>query len=191
MYIGSQWRLHSPNTRATSYQSDESGKIEHVFDENGYRSTASDQNPSLIIYVSGCSLTFGVGLSECDTWPALLAERLRKESGLPIEYRNFAQGGASNAYIARSLITESHLQVPDIILAQLTHKNRAEYNGGSVPGELIGPWSTQDYALHYYANYTDREGVIASLKNLLLLQLFCDARGIDFFSAPRIQIFST
>lgn len=181
MYIGSQWRVHAPNNCVNTYQTDESGKIEYLFDEFGYRQTACNSNASLNVYVSGCSLTFGVGLAECDTWPAILANRLRDLYGVSICYRNFAQGGASNAYIARSLIMESYEDAPDVIIAQLTYKNRAEYNGAETPGEMIGPWSEQDYALHYYAYYTDREGVISSLKNLLLLQLFCETRGIRFY----------
>ena len=181
MYIGDQWRLHAPNNCTRTYQTDTSGEIEYLFDESGYRRTCSDTGCALTFYVSGCSLTFGVGLAESDTWPAILARDLRRDFDIPVRYRNFAQGGASNDYVARSLLMECQIAQPDIVIAQFTYKNRTEYNGGGIPGEMIGPWCTQEHVLHYYAYYSDRDGVIGGLKNLLLLQLFCETREIEFY----------
>lgn len=193
MYKGAQNKVHFPNNVTWEYQTDTSGKIEYCFNEYGYRK--ADRQITLgskvDLIMGGCSLTFGIGLKEKDTWPSCLVRLLNQKKDRQLSYLNVAQGGASNDYIARTVIEESELKCPKTIVLQFTYKNRAEYNGGQVCGRLIGPWNTEDYALDYYGYYCDEEGVISTLKNILLVQFYCESRGIKFlFSTEDAQVLS-
>jgi hypothetical protein len=49
---------------------------------------------------------------------------------------NFSQGGASNRYIARTLVTQCNAHVPDLVVAHFTYITRTEY---LFPPESISP----------------------------------------------------
>jgi len=83
--------------------------ILYRFNSIGYR--GSDFNPvaSLRIFACGCSYTFGMGVADLETWPRHLLASLGTRHGLaPLEWevQNFSQIGASNRYIARTIVEQ-------------------------------------------------------------------------------------
>lgn len=178
---------HLPHNKINKYGHDQSGKITYEFNSLGYR--GEDYNPKAkkLIYVAGCSHTFGTGLELEDTWPYQFKELFIKKEQLNSDdcnLMNFAVGAHSNDYISRILMTQSRLIKPDMIIVYFTAKERTEYVSEYSVKE-IGPWQINENtalpeAISYYDYYTDELGHINMLKNILLLQYFCKHNNIDY-----------
>lgn len=189
-----EWEEHYVRGRSLStFHTDVSGTIDYRFDRFGFRSPPWDRPGSRAIYVAGCSYTFGHGLALSQTWPALLRASHEVECGIPLNLANFAQGGASNDYISRMLLSQSEVRRPDIIVSLYSHRCRAEYLSRELsPREhALGPWSLDDsldqayrqceeMAEPYYAYYSDEIGTASFLRNALLLQNYSQAHGITY-----------
>ena len=89
---------------------------EYKFNEYGFRET-NHYFDKPITYICGCSITFGVGLNYEDTWAFKLGRN----------HINLSQGGASNAYITRTLIQACESHKPELVIAHFTFLNRTDY----------------------------------------------------------------
>ena len=152
-YLGCQNDLHQPTSNTRTYQTDDSGEKTYEFNSLGFRGPEFDPNADITVYVCGCSMTFGIGLDQNETWPAMLAGNISDTLGASVSCLNMAQGGASNDYVVRTLISQLSSFLPDMVVANFTYMNRKEYNSGSLCGEFIGPWNKEDYSQYYYAYY--------------------------------------
>src|ERR1044072_3782329 len=97
------------NERGNFVCSDDDGCL-YRFNSLGYRSAEFDPTARLKIFVSGCSYTFGLGV------------RLDRAN-----LQNFSQIGASNGYIARTIIRQCDRVRPDLAVIAFTHRERTEY----------------------------------------------------------------
>jgi len=71
------WALLSENAKYRYQASGKYGSVDaHYSIENGHRATASHPLKGPLLIATGCSFTFGMGVSDEDTWPWLLQERL-------------------------------------------------------------------------------------------------------------------
>jgi len=174
-YTGSlqdHWKRDSVN-----YCGDTSGKVLYRFNEYGFRETNCDLEKP-VTFVCGCSNTFGVGLNYEDTWAYKLG----------LNHLNFSQGGASNAYIARTLIMQSEKYKPELIIAHFSYIDRIDYLVVDKPysSVAIGKWVLEDknhkgitgWANNYYSHYSDIDGTYLTLINMLLLQSYCQLNNI-------------
>lgn len=179
-YIGPLESYHNPNNYTCKYQTDISGKKSYFFNDFGYRKTNKEFNSGYKIYVSGCSLTFGVGLDIDETWVYKISEKIEVYRNEPVQLWNFAHGGASNDYIVKSMLRQINCDEPNLAILMMTHKNRKEYNNSLIDSELIGPWNKTKYANNYYNFYSEENGFINFLKNLLLFQSYCKSKNIPY-----------
>jgi hypothetical protein len=156
----------------------------------GYRGEEFDPEASLKLFVCGCSNTFGLGVELEESWPFLFKQKLAQQRGLPessVNLMNFAEIGASNDYISRTLIEQSARVRPDLIVAAFTYWNRFELldRAQSVG---YGPWRVEQDVpddLTKRAKYlllgTDTsQEKIRLIRNVLLLQYFCQNKDIPF-----------
>ena len=160
---------------------------DYSFNRYGYRGEEFDPNAKFQIAAFGCSYTFGNALKWEQTFAyrfkCLVAEHYGS-AGDDVNLLNFAQGGASNDYISRTLLTQVSSFRPDLVLGYFTHKNRKEF----VDGEHIyslGPWSLDtdapsEQSVNYYTYYSEHIGFIDSVRSILLAQYFLKARQIPY-----------
>lgn len=205
-YLGIRTREHGrgdgPRTGDT-YGTDISRTKTYAFNALGFRGEEYDPQASFHLFACGCSFTFGTGLNLEETWPAQLGASLGEGTNV----LNFAQGGASNDYIARTLITQCEASKPDLAVAMFTNAARAEaiadgrvlplhplYAKEGTEAQMLGRLEgysdaeredvealmedIRDKAVGYYSFYEEAFGVMNLVRNMLLLQLYCASRKI-------------
>jgi hypothetical protein len=173
---------------------DESETKSYRFNSLGFRSEEFDPDAPLKLFVCGCSQTFGVGVDVEESWSFLFRKRLAEQRGLPessVNLMNFSQGGASNDYIARTLIEQSSLVQPDAIVAGFTHMSRFEILDETMAVHL-GPVDLEEFdkaggnpeikrLAEFLTLGTDEtQQKIRMIKNVLLFQYFCRSRDIPY-----------
>jgi|CZKU01.1.fsa_nt_gi hypothetical protein len=129
-YSGDRFREHfgtsADGNTTRRYGLDTSGAVSYRFDALGFRRGESAASPSGI-YACGCSYTFGEGLNFEASWPHLFSSQYGRHGHGGPGVTNFSQGGASNAYIARTLITQSTAVPPAVVIVLFSHIGRTEY----------------------------------------------------------------
>jgi hypothetical protein len=187
----------------TTFSGDVSGKVTYAFNSLGFRGEEFQPAADRHIFVSGCSIAFGLGLDYADAWVSLFRRGYANIHGLAessVNLQNFSTSGCSNGYIARSLIGQCERFRPTLALATLTFPDRAELllNNRSYN---IGQWCLKDAfdagakedghhdelrqlirrkARAHYDLYSPLAGEQDVLKNALLLQFYFQTRGIPF-----------
>jgi hypothetical protein len=173
------------------------GAKTYSFNSLGYRGEEFDPDSPVKLFVCGCSYTFGDGLELEESWPFLFKERLAKQHGLPassVNLMNFSEGGASNDYITRILITQSARVRPDMMVAAFTNMRRFELIDETVAFPF-GSWGMDVYLEKYsqtghahmakngefvFLGTDENQEKLRMIKNVLLLQYFCRSRDIPF-----------
>jgi hypothetical protein len=155
----------------------------YQFNSLGYRCQEYDPDADLKVFASGCSNTLGVGIRLEQTWPYLVTKSYQGCLSKPC-LMNFSQGSASNDYIARTAITQCAAATPDLLLVNFTSMARKEHvdRDGKIRN-LLPAEKPDAVSRAFYKNHTVYEGLINALKNILQVQFFCKARGIDFIFA--------
>lgn len=180
------------------YGNDTSGTKEYRFNSLGFRGENLCLDATKRIYTSGCSITFGEGLNIEETWSSQFRELYAAKYGLASEkvnLLNFGESGASNERIARTVLPQCEALKPDLLLIQLSYFNRIEYLVGS-HNMNIGQWfltadsvreseptwlpSLRDVVSCFYAFYTNEWGFASTLRSILLLQSYCQAKLIPY-----------
>ena len=133
-YSSNRMREHfgtqrGPHSRST-YGVDTSGTVTYAFNSLGFRGEEYDAGAKAKLFFCGCSHTFGTGLDSEATWVSRFAAQYAQHVGLDHEdvcAMNFSQGGSSNSYIARTLMTQCAAAKPDLVVAHFTSVERTEY----------------------------------------------------------------
>jgi len=174
---------HLPTGRTGSHSS-AAADWHYEFNSLGFRSQEYDQNADVDIFVVGCSNTLGVGVVADHTWPRRFVELyLKDRPGTTACLMNFAQGSASNDYIARTAVVQSNAVRPGLLLVNFTGVARKEHIDGLRVSNLLPTGALDEVACPFYSLYTDEEGVINAVKNILLTQFHCRSRAIPFLFA--------
>lgn len=154
-----------------------------------------------MIYVNGCSYTFGIGTMPHDTpdaclsnaWPAHLSELLNKE------IINEALPGSCNTRIFRDTIIQLSKETPELVIVMWSDAARTEifkHNEGDWYREIFdlyqvtpqGVSGIKDYfhreALESYYSFihTDAKSIIDTLTMMLAVKELCAARGIPYIA---------
>lgn len=187
----------------TTFSGDESSTVAYAFNSLGFRGEEFQPEAERHIFVSGCSIAFGLGLDYADAWVSVFRRGYAEIHHTPeagINLQNFSTSGSSNGYIARTLIGQCARFRPALALATLTFPDRAEllHNRRSYN---IGRWCLTDTfdggaeedghdrelrrmirakGQAHYELYSPLAGEQDLLKNALLLQLFFQTREIPF-----------
>lgn len=133
-----------------------------------------------------------MGVRPYQTWPVVFARLAAARVGIPIEQshvQNFAQIGASNNYVSRTLIRQCDRVQPTLAIAAFTHNNRVEYLDGSNIRNL-GYWNVDPSnrypeppdspGARFFRQYSEREGFRNLLRNMLFFQSAMLARGVPY-----------
>lgn len=199
-FSGSRTQDHQPHRVARAYGGDQSGEVEYRFNSKGFRCEEYDACAAHRIVVAGCSYVLGVGLNVEETWPEHLRRREAERLGLQpsqVNLLNFAQGGASNAYVTRALLTQLARVEADLVVVHFTHRERSEHVEGRQvhnlgwwvlaqalenPEQVQGSRRLEAAQLHYGLT-SDEQELLDTLQGMLLVQNFCRARGIEFIGS--------
>lgn len=106
--------------------------IIYRFNRHGYRCPEFEmrnqvQENTIHVISLGCSATYGTGLPEHKTYPAVFKALLQNYLGRPVINWNLAMGGASSDYMVRTLTSAIPILKPDIVLLTFTGLERREY----------------------------------------------------------------
>ena len=160
-------RLGKAYTRST-YGDDQSGERLYRFNSLGYRGADFDAGARHRIFAFGESHAFGFGLDFDRCWPSRFVDLWLAADGLDRRdacYLNFADVGASNGGIARSLVSQCFAVRPDLVLVHFGDPRRAEiFLEGRT--QRIGPWLLDEPAART-ARAAPKEGNLR--RNLLEL----------------------
>ena len=150
----------------------------YEFNSLGFRGQEFDRSAEYSIYFSGCSETFCEGVHLEQSWPDRFADLCRARiKSVSTSYLNMGQSGAPNDYISRVAITQAAALKPSLLIALFSKISRKEHFSDQGLRH-IGPWQEDEIALGYYSIYTEEAGLLNTLRNMLLLQSFCQAKGV-------------
>ncbi|MBV8168179.1 MAG: hypothetical protein JO021_15385, partial [Alphaproteobacteria bacterium] len=165
------------------------GSCIYHFNSLGYRGEEFDATARLKIFVAGCSYSFGLGVPHEQTWPVLLKRQLADRLGVPlakVNLQNFSQIGASNGYIARTIVRQCDRVRPDVAVIAFTHRQRTEYLAPGVTRNL-GLWDLDVQqpgwsapTVRWLDQYDDDSASLDLLKDMLLVQCAMVRRGIPY-----------
>jgi hypothetical protein len=188
------------------YSLDFSGSKTYGFNSLGFRGEELDRSSACKIFIVGCSFTFGVGLNLEETWGHLFKQRVAAHRGLDpsrVNLLNFSEAGGSNDFISRLALTQARAVRPDLLVAAFTETSRIEGYLDSRTAAQLGPWWTTlekvlesvptipedqralglqvvDLAKRYYLFYHDDFGLQNAIRNMLLLQFFCQSQQLPY-----------
>jgi len=108
---------------------DRSGTKHYRFNALGFRGAEFAPDAARHVFVFGESHAFGGGLNEEEAWPEILTRGWCDSMGVErtdVCLSNFAEGGSSNGYIARAVITQCEQVRPDLVAVELASMTRGE-----------------------------------------------------------------
>lgn len=164
----------------------------YKFNSLGFRGEEYDSTAPLRIFVCGCSYTFGMGVESDHTWPVAFTRIAASQVGISAaqsHVQNFAQIGASNNYIARTLVKQCEVVPPTLAVAAFTHNSRVEFLDGPHIRNL-GYWNidpsnrfpepSDSPGARFFRQYSERQGLLNLLTNMLLFQSAMIARRVPY-----------
>jgi hypothetical protein len=157
------------------------GDWQYQFNSLGFRCDEYDARADARIFAVGCSNTLGVGVRAAQTWPSVFGALYSSDHPHhSICIMNFAQGSASNDYIARTAVSQCAAARPDLLLVHFTDCARKEHIDGMKITNLLPAGELDELACAFYSSYTADEGLLNAVKNVLLVQLYCDSHHIPY-----------
>jgi hypothetical protein len=164
----------------------------YEFNSLGFRGTEYDDGAALRVFVCGCSYAFGMEVSAASSWPVVFTRLAAISLGTSVEdshLQNFSQVGASNNYVARTLVQQCHLASPTLAIAAFTHNSRVEYLDGQTIRNL-GFWNIDPNnrypeppdspGARFFRQYSERDGIKNLLTNMVWFQSAMINRGIPY-----------
>ena len=124
---------------------------------NSYRYRGPEFTENVDILAAGCSFTYGIGVPEEGTWPAILAKNLN------MSYVNVSAPGASIEWITTSIYRYINtFGKPKMLVVLLPDLIRGEISvdGVNSVSEEVG---TQDFVQQYWDN-EEKQGVVTHQK---------------------------
>ena len=118
------------------------------FNRLGFRGADPDPSATHRVYVFGESHAFGYFVDHEEAWPSRFLDLWREHHRLDdstVEMLNFADPGASNASIARMVVSQCSARRPDLVLVHFADVRRSEVLLDGRP-HRIGPWLLGDQA---------------------------------------------
>ncbi len=138
--VGSCWETNV-------HDLDQSGEVRYEFNELGFRGPSFDGTRPFLVFVFGESDAFGAGVPFEASWGVLAARLEAKRQGFSPEETmvlNFSESGASNAYIARQVLSQCSALRPDLVLVGLADHDRGEIIDGH-DCIAVGPWTLEPH----------------------------------------------
>lgn len=200
-------RIGRPHEQIGYFQDPASNQTRYRFNSLGFRGDEFDPTAAQQVFAFGDSHTFGVGLDQATCWPERFVAHWCAERGLAsasVCLQNFADPGASNAAIARMVLTQCHAVRPDLVVVLFAPVRRAEGMARGAPfpigwwtiarpakagGDLAGVAGAdlaeerrvRSRAFFDFAN--DEVCVLETLRSILLVQYYCHAMKIRLVAA--------
>lgn len=136
-----------------------------------------------IILANGCSVTFGLGLPESNTWPMFLSQMINKNDDLA-QIINISTPGASIKHVIRNTMTFiKKFGKPDIVIAIMPNISRNIYffkedqtfRNVYITDSKHDPYAAcKEYEI-YYNNETE---FFNYMFDIYMLEQYCESNGI-------------
>jgi hypothetical protein len=164
-------------------------EIDYYIDRENFRHKDSIpfNNDYKHIACFGCSVTAGIGLPWCETWPAVLERKFNNEYVV----RNFGISGASADAMSRSILNYVKHFKPQAICCYFPEITRAEYFINNIELLSLTPmslekfknWNTQErLSFHAYQRLHNEDNCIYNfIKNYKFIEMICAQHNIQFF----------
>ncbi len=204
-YLGSLEKFHQPNSELLWYGGESAayyqeylaknnvsemaaadradGEWTYHFNSKGFRGDEYDSKADFTLAIFGCSVGIGEAVKWEQSWGSVLRDRIAAAGGIEkASCLNFSQSGASNDYITRTALRQCAAAKPSLLVAYFTHAARKEIvDRGVIHG--FGSWNADSSELFQaqLGCYPNDEAVLNTLKNMLLLQLYCMENRIRYF----------
>jgi hypothetical protein len=183
-----EWRVNAVFRTAGT---DLSGTKQYRYNAHGFRGEERNPEAAKRLYVFGCSITFGVGLSEDEIWASHFRDRYAERCGLvrsQVNLMNFGLGGASCREIARNVMLQCSVEKPDLAVVQFTFQDRDELIvedhviplGSWLCTDTRAPESLRRLAINHYEVYREEQAAMNTVRSLLEAQHMCKANAIDY-----------
>lgn len=159
--------------------------ITYTFNEHGFRADSFYDEPSFRIVTCGCSMTVGVGVSDDETWPAVLKAKVQEFTGETASNWNLATSGASPDYVTRILHKIDTVLYPELVFVYWPPIARLElpapYEEGKVIQTAIGD-------LDFPKILVDEDYLLFNFKkNLNFLKSLYNNHSAIFYSDPVVN----
>ncbi len=208
-------RIDNVGTRWSEPAGTSADGATYHYNELGFRGPGFQPDAKWVAFIFGESDAFGEGVDFEEIWAVRVARDIARQRGLARHetcIMNFADAGASNAHIARMVITQCGRVSPDLALVNLAEEGRME---GWMNGEAfaVGPWfrsaateaeieRAPDSDTHKgnrkaqlrerlergraFLRYSDRpQSILDSLRDILLVQNTLRAARIESYAITR------
>lgn len=136
------------------FGADGEGGRTYRFNRLGFRGPDPDPTAEQRVYVFGESHAFGYFVELEESWPWRFVDAWCAHQGLDrsrVETLCFADPGASNAAIARMVVSQCSARRPDLVLVHFADIRRSEVLLDGRP-HRIGPWLLEDTTLESARN---------------------------------------
>ena len=130
------------------YGQDRSGQRAYRFNRLGYRSAELNPAASHRVFAFGESHAFGYFVDHEQCWPSRFVDLWANDRELDrqdICFLSFADAGASNGNIARSVVSQCSALRPDLVLVHFADPRRSEVILNGIP-HRVGSWLLQEEA---------------------------------------------
>jgi len=181
-------RYHFPFNETTELGRDRSGQKVYKFNSLGYRGEEYNADANFKIFLFGPSSALVTGLNIEEIYAYRFKEYYSEHNQIPIDQvnlMNFAVAGTSTDYNVRNLLGQCTHDKPDLVLFDLAHKSRMEWvrpNGSGISYGAGMPMTPKAFI----ELYSDEFGFVNLVKNILMIQFYCQANQIDYLILNRI-----
>ncbi len=166
--------------------------ITYRYNSHGYRCPEFEmrnqvQENAVHVISVGCSNTFGTGLPEDKTYPAVFKELLQNYLGCPVINWNLGMGGGSADYMVRTLTSAIPILKPDLVLLTFTGLDRREcisedarvfpYNKNEPINKLVNP-ELNSIANAYKTLTSSYNNLLNLFKNYKVCEALCEQFGV-------------
>lgn len=188
---------HVPGKTVRRYGQDHSDTIEYRFNSAGYRSEEYRREAAFRLCVIGESHALGIGVQFEHTFGFRLKTLIAKALGLQsddVNLINFAIGGASADYCARTIFRQLPTLDTDFVVCIVPPPDRVEVDSGkSFSNFVVGSVDVNNldqlppHLLGYVEYYSSFVGKMNRVKNMLLIQSLLKFRDIEYVMAAEIM----
>jgi len=176
------------------YGMDRSGEVIYRFNSLGFRGDEYNPESKILIYIAGSSSTFGTGLDWEDTFGFQFKKLYANKFGFKeadIGLMNFSIGAASNSFLVRTLIAQSNVRKPDILICNFAPMQFLEYKSEDKTSSLCPFVHIKEIEKIENVYFNDLNIFVETVKNMLLMQYYCQSKNIKFIFSwiqmPKLQ----
>lgn len=160
-------------------------KFFYDLNEDGFRSKSFKKfnKNNLNVVFAGCSVTFGMGLPEDNTWYKKLINKIAKDNKKEIDFYNLSINGASTQLIIKNIITFlNNIGKPDYLFLLLPETSRSLVWDGeryiNQHHDVKNKHDKNEFYEKFIKDYSFENSIMNESTMIHLVELLCKMSGI-------------